>query len=406
MSLPSHVRPPSPRRRAVSPRRRSVTTRSVAVGASVALVGLVALGCTKAESAAAPTTTAVTTTTTAPTTTTTEATTTTTAPAAPVWPLTGESAADPAALNSPVVAVKVDNSPQARPHAGINTADQVYELQVEGITRFMELYHSQSPDRVGPVRSARSSDLDLFGNLNRPLLIWSGGNPGVTQEINDAQANGLVVDVGHPSNAGHLYYRDDSGGRFIPHNLFTSVPQIRGEFTPADAGPPPAMFAFRKDGAALPATAEDMPGMVIDFGLGVRVEYVWDAERSGWDRYQVDQNHARGDSAFVDETGTQIAPQNVVILFLEYGQDPVDGRSPKAYSVGNGEGVVLTQGKVVYVNWIRKGPGDQWNITERASGDPVALTPGRTWVALPQSGADSVAPIDAAGAADLTQYRK
>lgn len=402
----SHV--PGPRLAGPSVSRPSRRRRAGAARATVVLtcVGLVALGCSKAEPGAAPGTTASSTTTAAPTTTTTEATTTTTAPAAPVWPLTGEGAADPAVMNLPVVAVKVDNSPDARPHAGINTADQVYELQVEGITRFMELYHSQAPDRVGPVRSARSSDLDLFGNLNRPLLIWSGGNPGVTQEINDAQANGLVIDVGHPSAAGRLYYRDDSGGRFIPHNLFTNVPQIRAEFTPPDSGPPPAMFRFRKEGDPLPATAEDMPGMVIDFGLGVRVEYVWDAERSGWDRYQVDQSHPRGSSAFVDETGTQISPQNVVILFLEYGQDPVDGRSPKAYSVGNGEGVVLTQGKLVYVNWIRRGPGDEWNITERASGEPVALTPGRTWVALPQSGADSVAPIDAAGAADLGQYRK
>ena len=41
----------------------------------------------------------------------------------------------------------------------------------------------------------------------------------------------------------------------------------------------------------------------------------------------------------------------------------------RRYVVGNGEGVVLTQGKIVYVNWIRKGPGDEWNVTERATGE-------------------------------------
>src|SRR5690349_3213017 len=123
------------------------------------MVSLLAAGCgAKDEShpvqTGTPQTTAVETGTSG--TATSESTTTTTAPVIPTWPLTGIPG-DAAQMNIPIVVVKVDNSPWARPHAGINQADIVYELNVEGITRFMELYHSNSPDRIGPVRSARSS---------------------------------------------------------------------------------------------------------------------------------------------------------------------------------------------------------------------------------------------------------
>jgi hypothetical protein len=337
--------------------------------------------------------------------TTTEAPTTTAAPVVPAWPLTGVPEDDPAAAAATgVIAVKIDNSPDARPHAGINAADQVYELQVEGITRFMVLFNSTSPERIGPVRSARSSDLDLLGNLNRPLLAWSGGNPGVTAAVQGAQANGLLVDVSH-SAANPEYYRDDAGGRFAPHNLFSNIAGLRAHFTPPGAAAPLPMFTFRKTGEALPASALDAPGMTIDFGLGVRVDYAWDAERACWDRFQVDERHPREKSAFVDEAGIQVCPQNVVILFLPYTQDTVDARSPKALSVGAGTGVVLTAGKAVGVNWSRADASDAWNVTDAATGAPMALTPGRTWVALPQQDADQVLPMDPATAAGLLAVR-
>jgi len=330
--------------------------------------------------------------------------TTTTAPVIPRWPLTG-TVADPAELNIPVVVAKVDNSPWSRPHAGINEADIVYELNVEGITRFMELYHSRQPERIGPIRSARSSDIDLFINQNRPLLLWSGGNPGVSQRVYDAQGAGQLVDLGHGTGAGRAYYRDNNNGRFSPHNLFTNVAQIRAEFTPADAGPPAPMFEYRVGDEPVIETAVDMPGMLIDFGLNVRIEYVWDPERNGWNRYQIDERHPRERSAFVDEASTQIAPENVVILFLGYEPDSIDSHSPKALSVGEGDGVVLTAGKAINVHWFRGDPKEQWNLTDRDTGAPVKLSAGRTWVALPDRAQDHTFPIDAEGAAQLLTLR-
>jgi hypothetical protein len=324
---------------------------------------------------------------------------TTSAPPPPTFPLTGLPVADPAAAAHPVVVVKMDNSPDARPQAGINEADVVYELLVEGITRYALVFHSQVADPVGPVRSGRSSDPPLLANLARPLVAWSGGNPGVTGEILAAADAGFLVDAGSNALPGQ-YWRDRA--RRAPHNLYTSTGALLAAATPEGAGAPLPLFTYRAEQAE-PAGVE-AAGVVIDFGQRVRAEYVWDAERGGWNRYQVDENHSREESATVDGAGVHVAPQNVVILFVEYGQSPSDARSPMAISTGSGPALVLSAGRAVHGTWNRATPLDTWQLLDEA-GQPIELTPGRTWVAMPRAGAP-VLPLDQPTAEQLLALRR
>lgn len=322
--------------------------------------------------------------------------TSTTAPAPILWPLTGQVAPDAAATQHSAVVVKMDNSPDARPQTGLNEADMVYELLVEGITRYALVYQSTLPEEVGPVRSARSSDPTLVGNLGTPLLVWSGGNPGVTGEVQAAAEMGALTDRSYSIAQGH-YWRD--GSRKAPHNLYANIAAIDAE---SPGNPPPPVFSFLD--AATPSTAGvDAPGATIDYGNGVRADYVWDAERSGWDRFQVDETHSRPNSATVDSNGVQVAPANVVVLFLEYAPSPSDARSPMAISTGSGEAFVLTNGKVIHGSWSRETPLHSWTLTDDA-GKPIELTPGRTWVSLPEVGS-TMTPLDPVAAGELLALR-
>lgn len=326
--------------------------------------------------------------------------TTTSAPATPAYPLTGAPLPDLGLAQHAAVVAKIDNSPDARPQTGINEADIVYELLVEGITRYALVYHSQNPDVVGPVRSARSSDIELLANLGGPLLAWSGANPGVAGEVRTAVENGFLVNAGQDAFAGE-YHRD--GSRRAPHNLYTNVSALLSAASPAGAGAPQALFQYRAPfepyvGSAFPAT-----GFVVDFGSGVRAQYVWDAERAGWDRFQIDETHGQPESATVDSNGIQVAPQNVVIMFVPYGQSPSDARSPMALSVGAGDAIVLTDGKAIAGTWNRPNAISGWGLLDQA-GVPIKLSPGRTWVALPEVGSLAT-PIDAVGAGALLAVR-
>lgn len=377
-----------------------MTRRRLAVVAAASVFALTAVACGGSKQPEA-----------APVTSGQPETTTTAAAPPPVYPLTGLPMLDPASADHPAVVVKMDNSPDARPQTGINQADIVYELLVEGITRYALVFHSETPDPVGPVRSARSSDPGLIANLNKPLLVWSGGNPGVTGEVTDAAKAGFLVDAG-VNNFPADYFRDNK--RVAPHNLYANLTNILADATPAGAGPPPMVFSYRSPTASstttsgatssTTATGVESAGTTIDFGLNTRADYVWDAERKGWDRFQVDQAHNRAQSATVDPSGQQVSPANVVILFLQYGQSPADARSPMAESTGTGEALVLTDGKAIQGTWKRAGSIYPWELTDKA-GNPIQLTPGRTWVALPQAGS-AVLPIDRGTADELLAVRK
>ena len=114
------------------------------------------------------------------TTSTTRATTTTSTTLAPASPLTGLPQPDAARRTRPALIAKVDNTPQAQPlQEGIDNADVVYVEQVEaGVTRMAVVFQSKD-DTVGPVRSARTTDLDIAGDLNNPFFCYSGANGGV-----------------------------------------------------------------------------------------------------------------------------------------------------------------------------------------------------------------------------------
>ena len=327
---------------------------------------------TTVTAAPSPTTVAPPTTTTAP-----PAPTTTTAPQAPVAQFTGEQLADP--ITRPAFLVKIDNHQLARPQWGINQADVVFEELVEGnITRFAAIFHSRNVTDIGPVRSARTGDFELLSNLNTPLFGNSGGNPTVMRLLNEVD----MVLVGD-SNVGRAAYRRNND-RKAPHNLLTGTGDI---YAAADGrgGTPPQMFSYRDATEDLPVSAQPLDAVEIDYG-GYQITYRWDEVFQGWARRQQDTDH-------VDYDGVQVAPENVIIQFVKYGQSVAYAGSPEVKVLGRGEAWVLTDGHIIEATWNRPTSADVTEFRD-ADGATIKLTPGRTWIALPRSGTASIAEVD------------
>jgi hypothetical protein len=315
---------------------------------------------------------------------TTTSSTSTTAPP-PVQPLTGlPHQGDPAVLARPALVAKVDNADGAglaRPQAGINQADVVIEERVEGsVTRLAAVFHSQDADPVGPIRSFRTTDLHIVANLNRPLLAWSGANAVFARMARE----GPLVDVGYDV-ATDAYYRERS--RRAPHNLMTATPALRAH-TPEGAGPPPPLFTYRQPGVA-PVGGRPVADVRISYGGGggsAPVNYRVDPATGTWLRFQRDTPH-------VDEVGAQVQVENVVIMHVDYvstgAVDSGGNAVPEAELIGSGVAWVLTGGMLVEGTWSRPSEDAIAALTD-AAGAPIALTPGRTWVALPELGGTSV----------------
>lgn len=346
-------------------------------------------------------------------------TTSTTTTTLPVWPLTGLPDAAAGVIPHPAISVKMDNSADARPQTGINEADVVFELLVEGITRFALVFHSNLPDPVGPVRSARSSDPQMVHQLSKPLFVWSGGNPGVTAEIGAAARAGILTDASYNIATGSYFRSND---RYAPHNLYVRLPQLLAEMAPPGQGDPAPLFVYRQTQGPVATstttttpvapgvsvtTAPGTPAPVAGFSLdmeGTTPDWAWDPAVAGWRRFQVDATHDRRNSATVDPAGRQVAPANVVVMFIDYGVSPADSRSPMAITVGSGPLLVFSSGTVVAGTWTRPDAASPAELRD-STGRVIELTPGRTWVEYPRRGS-RLTVLDRAGADGLLAFSR
>jgi len=290
-----------------------------------------------------------------------ETTTTTTIPIVRA-PLTGAQAPDESVLGRPALVVKIDNHPKSRPQWGLNQADIVFEENVEQLTRFAAVYHSQGSDPVGPIRSGRLQDINLLASFNGPLFAWSGGNAQVSAAIRKS----TMVDLSHSSaNEAGGFRRESS--RVAPHNLVAETSKL-WTLAPADAKPPVPQFEYRADGETVPTDSKPAGAVKISMD-GVDIMWEWSPENLTFVRSQDDKPH-------VDMQDVRINAQNVVVVSVVYAKS---GSSPVAKSVGSGEVWVYTAGKLIQGSWERLDPFKPF-VFKDTKGAVIKLTPGRTWV--------------------------
>lgn len=292
-------------------------------------------------------------------------------------PLTGLADPTGASLKRCAITVKIDNTKAGHPKYGIDQADVVYEEVVEaGITRLAAIFNSHDPDRVGPVRSVRKTDQSLVWPI-RGIFAYSGGAPYAIQSINTAP----VVKLDETS-AGPLMFRDHS--RRAPVNLYAHVSFMYSKCGPLV--PPPALFTYRS-ASVVPAGVTATSVRVGFLGAGsaypgspsFAVTWDWDAVSGTWKRSIFGQPETVA-------SGAQLAPKNVVVMFVTYvGGDPNhSNEGAEAVITGTGKAIVFTAGKEIDGTWSRP---DKEHVAQLldASGNRIPLTPGQTWVELPDS---------------------
>ncbi len=291
-------------------------------------------------------------------------------------PLTGLPMADGALAMRPAVAVKVDNHPGARPQAGLNQADIVFEENVEAWTRFALVFHSQGSDPVGPIRSARTQDIDLLSSLNGVLFVWSGGNAGVTEAVNKAN---FVSMSPRAAGEGSGFFRSDD--KKAPHNLYTNTSDI-WTVAAGRGGTPPPQFSYSTDPSS--NSGVDVVGVKLRMDGSMKASWEWDVDKRAFARRHDDKAH-------VDSNGEQVTTENLVVLTVEYKISSANKKSPEAQTTGSGVAWVLQQGKIAQGTWTRADKMAPWTLTDEM-GEPILLTPGRTFVELIREGQGVVVP--------------
>ena len=285
-----------------------------------------------------------------------------------VFPLTGMPATDRGKLSRPAVSVKIDNNVQARPQAGIDKADVIYEEFTEGITRFVVVFHSSDAPTVGPVRSIRPADPNIVKPFGGPL-VFSGGSPAVVNVVRSAG-------VAQVTENDRETLRRRSGRR-APHNLYTSTEAM---FRKAGSGsPPPSFSPFLGEGQAFsPPGATPAATLNLAPAPNVRASYQWDAAAGVWKRSTDGRPHML-------EGDVQIAPSNVIVQYTPYVGFAPDRKVRYPEVVGSGDAMIFVGGMQVRARWTKSAPGSMTTYVD-SSGAPIQLAPGQTWVHLQEPG--------------------
>lgn len=265
-----------------------------------------------------------------------------------------------------VLAVKVDNTSNGRPQLGLTKADIVYVEQVEGgLSRIMGVFSSHLPKHVGPVRSARISDLHILRQFGHPAFAYSGAQHKMLPLI----AKAPLYDVS-PAHAGGAYRR--SGGRPVPYNEFAS-PRALLHHAPKAARARDIGFRF----GAAPPGGRRRASVTVRYPAAT-LTFRWSPHHKRWLVWM-------DGSRDVSVEGPQLGPRTLVIQWCHVTRsrfhDFLGNYTPLIKTTGKGTGMVLRNGRVWPVHWSKRSLTAPTKYTVKG-GRRMTFARGQVWVVL------------------------
>ena len=290
-------------------------------------------------------------------------------------PFTGLEIAPELWLKRPrrVLAFKIDNNLNARPQSGIEKADSVYEILVEGgMTRFLAFFYDRTSDYLGPIRSARPTDPTLV----RPyggVLVVSGATPGLVPQIREL---GVAVLEEQPAPA---MFRITS--RTAPHNLYADTELVRDLVDKKG-------FPFNPS-----------PGPIYSFGINqnnwnsganrVTITYsefttiIWKLDGSKYSRFIIDGYSSSKDAVAHNiinrDEDTQIIQTETIAIIQ--GAIYIDEATtlPSVLTVGLGPVYLFNNGNYIKGTWRRNDINEPFEFYDDEQ-NPIYVPPSKQWV--------------------------
>lgn len=273
--------------------------------------------------------------------------------------------------DGPILAVKIDDTSLARPQIGIEEADVVYIEQVEGgLTRLAAIFSTSIPQNIGPIRSARISDIDILAQYGKVIFAFSGAQRAMLTVI----SNSNLWDYGAQRSSPVIYTRDET--RRSPYDMV-----LRGDLLLAKVQGDERDVAISKSvgwsfgqapegGVAIDSVALRWPAS--------KYEATWSSSEERW----LLSNSGVANFA---ASGKQLGPTTFVIQKVEMSDSIFRGSdgsyTPLSETVGTGTGYILRDGRSFKANWSRPSAevGTTWTL---ADGSEIKFAPGSVWVAL------------------------
>ncbi len=296
-------------------------------------------------------------------------------------PLTGQMVR-PDIAGRKVIAVMIDDHPDARPQSGFSSAAVVWHAPAEGgVPRYMLWFQDRVPESVGPVRSARYYFVGWAAEWNA-VYGHVGGSPQALKTLREDGNGELVYNADEFRWGGTYYWRTKD--RFAPHNVYTdgtSLRRMAKAIKAVDGPAPKSVWTFR---AGPPV--RDRPA-----GAEIRVVYKFNTVTYEYDR--ISNRYPRSVSGegeqFDRGTGQRVAPRNVVVMLMRFGPlgDTSNHGRQEADFIGSGTAWVSSNGVTVKGTW-RKGSLTKPTRFFDSQGKPITLAPGQTFIQVMPTGSE------------------
>jgi len=270
----------------------------------------------------------------------------------------------------PVMAV-IENSPAARPQLGLQTADVVYEVPVEGsITRFVCVFSDNVPEGIMPVRSGRVTFLYLQQEWDAVLMHWGGSGSGVSGApaytfFGNELHGKIKIDVDGWSGKWNDYYQRVKDKK-APHNVKGNPKLVQQLY---DYEPKPLDWRFD---SMVSYSGDDVAQINLPMCSGDNdfVSYAYD---SAQDVYLRSMSGKAFKSA---ETDKQLSVKNIIVQYSTYESKDVY----KVWNmIGSGNADIHIGGKLIKGSWEKKSVESQTMFYDD-KGEPIVLKPGNTWI--------------------------
>jgi len=284
--------------------------------------------------------------------------------------------------NGPVLVVKIDDTTQAHPQIGLEDADIVYIEQVEGgLTRLAAVFSSVIPKRIGPVRSARISDIEIMSQFGRVAFAYSGAQRKLLPVI--AEAN--LQDLGAQRQSPTIFTTDPT--RVQPYAMVLRADLLMQKIMDDQYQIDSAKSVGFKFGE-LQEGGTNTSEAVMHWPAAT-YSATWSVEENRW---MLSHNN----SVNFANSGVVLGPTTLVIHMVsitpsEYG-DKFGGVTPFSQTVGTGKAYVLRDGQRFVTTWSRASAEDGTTFSF-ADGTVMNFDPGQIWIALTDKEPDFTSPL-------------
>ena len=275
-------------------------------------------------------------------------------------------------VNGPVLFVKIDDTRPAHPQIGLDSADVVYIEQVEGgLTRLAAVFSNKLPPLIGPIRSARISDIDLMANYGRVGMAYSGAQ---TLFLPVLRASN-IEDIGADTEPASFYSRDAT--RSAPTNMVLNPKALLNK-------------SITKENRQI-VTAKSVGWKFGDLPVGgvpiKSVEIKWPAAKykAVWSKAAGQWNMYYNGTLDVAANGKQLGSPTFVIQEVSITpsiyHDHNGSFTPFSNTIGSGTGYLLRDGQEIPVFWNRASATEPttWTLKD---GSPAYFHTGQVWIAL------------------------